>query len=186
MAAEGNCPRDPLANKLLPCEGLDPSVTDRGRECPGFQIQLIANRFPLMKRLKDPPDDCDTPDGEEPFGPDAALPGAVVMVPNRHWGFEVVSAVDHPGACTHYRAGEAAAILLKGTDAGNAKYPRRYYVVDGTRENGLHKPTAFELVPRLFRLHKVKLLFPERHLGRLDEATLHALRAELARLHPEE
>jgi hypothetical protein len=63
---------------------------------------------------------------------------------------------------------------------------RHYYVVAPTKENGLHKLTAFRLVPRHFRLHRLKLYFPERHIGRLDEATLLALRDELARLNPEE
>jgi hypothetical protein len=122
----------------------------------------------------------------EPFNATTLLPGAVLMVPNRHWGFEVVSATDHPGACTHYREAARDAVLVKGTDAENIRNPRRFYFADPTAENGLQKRTAFELVPRLFRLHRMKLFFPERHLGRLDEATLQALRAELARLHPEE
>jgi hypothetical protein len=121
-----------------------------------------------------------------PFDAGTDLPGAVLRVPNRHWGFEVVSATDHPGACTHYRPRASDAILVKGTDAEHVRNPRRFFFVDAGPENGLRKRTAFELVPRPFRLHRLKLLFPERQLGRLGEATLQALRAELARLHPEE
>lgn len=142
---------------------------------------------PRRARFQDEPGrypDCEAE--TVPFDADTTLPGAVLMVPNRHWGFEVVSATDHPGTCTHYRPGASGAILVKGTDADHVRHPRRYFFVDASPENGLHKQTAFELVPRLFRLHRLKLLFPERHLGRLGEATLHALRAELARLHPEE
>ena len=53
---------------------------------------------------------------------------------------------------------------------------------DASEENGLRKRTAFELVPRAFRLHRLKLYFPERHVGYLEAAVLQALRAELAAL----
>jgi hypothetical protein len=108
------------------------------------------------------------------------------MVPNRHWGFESLTSDDHPGACVHYQAAERQAMLVKGTDAEHIRFPRRYYFVAPTPENGLLKPTGFELVPRFFRLHRLKLFYPERHLGRLDDATLQGLRRELARLNPEE
>src|SRR5262249_26088282 len=67
--------------------------------------------------------------GSEPelFDADALLPGAVFMVPNRHWGFEVVSASDHPGACTHYQPGANDATLVKGTDAENVRHRRGYF-----------------------------------------------------------
>jgi len=127
-------------------------------------------------------------EGRQPefFDADVLLPGAVLMVPNRHWGFEVVSATDHPGACTHYQPGANDAILIKGTDADHVRHALGYFFVDASAQTGLGKRTAFELVPRSFRLHRLKLFFPERFLGRLEETTLHALRAELARLHPEE
>ena len=125
-------------------------------------------------------------DGPEEFDPEVTLPGAVLMVPNRHWGFEGLTSDDHPGACTHYRTRQRDAVLVKGTDADHVRYPRGYFFADATVDNGLQKRTAFELVPRVFRLHRVKLYFPERYLGRLDGSTLQSLRAELARLHPEE
>jgi hypothetical protein len=108
------------------------------------------------------------------------------MVPNRHWGFEIMNSDDHPGACAHYQERARQAILVKGTDAENIYSPQRFYVVVPTPSNGLLKKTAFELVPRYFRLHRIRLFYPERHLGWLDEATLHGLCHELARLHPEE
>jgi hypothetical protein len=120
------------------------------------------------------------------FDADTRLPAAVFMVPNRHWGFEIVSASDHPGACTHYQPGANDATLVKGTDADNVRHRRGYFFADASEENGLQKRTAFQLVPRPFRLHRLKLYFPERHIGYLEVAVLHALRAELARLHPEE
>jgi hypothetical protein len=148
---------------------------------PKPRVRSRQRRFPA-----EPYDPSDRDAESAPFAADNILPGAVLMVPNRHWGFEVVSAEDHPGACAHYQPGASDAILVKGTDAEHVRHPRRYYFADATPGNGLKKRTAFELVPRLFRLHRLKLFFPERHLGRLDEATLLALRAELARLYPEE
>jgi hypothetical protein len=139
------------------------------------------------KRSRLPDEDDEPAGGHEPeeFDPESALPGAVLMVPNRHWGFEVASAADHPGVCTHHRPATADAVLVKGTDAEHVRFPHRYFIVRPTDGNGLSKRTAFELVPRPFRLHRLKLFFPERHLGRVDEFTLQHLQAELARLHPE-
>ena len=114
------------------------------------------------------------------------MPGAVFMVPNRHWGFESFASDDHPGACVHYQASERQATLVKGTDAENVRFLRRYFFVAPTPGNGLQKHTAFELVPRYFRLHRLKLFYLERQFGRLDDATLQDLRTELARLNPEE
>jgi hypothetical protein len=114
--------------------------------------------------------------------PDRELPGAVFMVPNRHWRFESLTSEDHPGACVHYQSQDRSAILLKGTDAEHVRGPRPYYCVPPTSENGLEKLTAFELVPRYFRLHRLRVFYPERHIGRLDTATLHALCEELARI----
>jgi hypothetical protein len=132
-----------------------------------------------------PPDDgADAP----VLDPERDLPGAVFMVPNAHWGFEVVSADDHPGACVHYFADRRdGGVMLKGTDADNVRrYQRFYWNVEPTAENGLDKLTAFHLVPRYFRLRRLLTYFPERRIGRLDGETLRILREELARLNPEE
>jgi hypothetical protein len=142
----------------------------------------------MSDRTAGPPEPPSAPDAgvESPeFLPARDLPGAVLMIPNRHWGFEVVSADDHPGACAFYRPEQRSGVLVGGTDADNVRWGK-YFVVDPTPENGLSKPTAFKLVPRYFRLHKLKLYFPERHIGRLDGTTLRTLRDELARLNPEE
>ena len=56
----------------------------------------------------------------------------------------------------------------------------------GAADLALLKPTAFRLEPRYFRLHKVRLFYPERYLGRLDDGVVLALCEELSRLHPEE
>jgi hypothetical protein len=146
------------------------------------------NRRRRRSRLDDDADEsAGTGSAPEEFDADALLPGAVFMVPNRHWGFEVVSAADHPGACTHYQPGAKDATLVKGTDADNVRNRRGYFFVDASEENGLEKRTALRLVPEPpFRLHRLKLYFPERHLGYLEAAVLHALRVEMARLHPEE
>ena len=135
----------------------------------------------------DPPFPPDDGSDDPVFDPDRDLPGAVFMIPNSHWGFEVVSADDHPGACVHYFAERRdSGVLLKGTDAENVRHPRFYWNVEPTVENGLDKLTAFHLVPRYFRLRRLQLYFPERHIGRLDGETLRSLREELARLYPEE
>jgi hypothetical protein len=146
-----------------------------------------ADHHRTGRNRREESDERESPGGDpEVFDAESLLPGAILMVPNRHWGFEVVSATDHPGACTHYQADAKDAILVKGTDAENVRNARRYFFADASAENGLQKRTAFELVPRIFRLHRLKLLFQERYLGRLEQLVLQALRAELARLHPEE
>lgn len=135
--------------------------------------------------LRDSPDDSDPSPDPFVFEPARDLPGAVLMIPNKHWGFEVVSADDHPGACVAYADDRREGVLLQGTDADHVRQLRVYHLVEPTPENGLHKRTAFRLVPRYCRLHRVKLYFPERHLGRLDGETILALQKELARLYPE-
>jgi len=139
-------------------------------------------------RSNDEPTEADAQDATSGgvFDPQEDLPGAVFMVPNRHWGFEGSTSDDHPGACAHYQERVRQAILVKGTDTENVRSPRRFFFVVPTHGNGLSKETAFELVPRYFRLHRIRLFYPERHLGWLDDATLHGLCDELARLHPEE
>jgi hypothetical protein len=142
----------------------------------------------MPDRYSDPHESLDPPDPPEPFDfePSRDLPGAVFMIPNRHWGFEVVSAVDHPGTCLHYSQTRHDGLLLQGTDANNVLRSHGYYIVMPTAENGLQIPTAFRLTPQYFRRHRLRLYFPQRYLGRLDEDTLLALRDELARLNPEE
>jgi hypothetical protein len=105
----------------------------------------------MPDRYSDPHESLDPPDPPEPFDfePTRDLPGAVFMIPNRHWGFEVVSAVDHPGTCLHYSQTRHDGLLLQGTDANNVLRSHGYYVVMPTAENGLQIPTAFRLTPQL-------------------------------------
>lgn len=132
------------------------------------------------------PDELASGGQPEVFNADWALPGAVLMVPNKHWGFSNESSDDHPGACAEYRPGANVATMVKGTDAEHVGGRRDYLFVEASQENGLKKRTAFELFRRPFRLHRLKLLFAERYLGRLEAEVLTALQAELARVHPEE
>jgi hypothetical protein len=117
------------------------------------------------------------------FDLDRDLPGAVWMVPNHFWDIVNRNSTDHPGASVHYR--DRDVILVAGTDAENPRTRYGHYVIAPTPANGLDKLTAFALVPRYLRLHRFRLLYPERYLGRLDPATLGALCEELARLWPE-
>jgi hypothetical protein len=139
----------------------------------------VRTRKPRPRRPDEPDDTAAEP---RPLEPDEDLPGAVFMVPNRQWGFESLVSDDHPGACLHGQAADRDAVLVKGTDADHVRVPRRYHVVAPTPDNGLQKPTAFELVPRYVRLHRLRLFYPERYLGRLDADALLALRDELARV----
>jgi hypothetical protein len=159
-----------------------------GDESPSPAPGPQARDRKLRPRSNDEPAKAGETDPTPPavFDPHDDLPGAVFMVPNRHWGFEGSSSEDHPGACAHYQERARQAILVKGTDADNVRSPRPFYFVAPTARNGLSKKTAFELVPRYFRLHRIRLFYPERHLGWLDDAELHGLCDELARLHPEE
>jgi hypothetical protein len=159
-----------------------------GDESPFSANDPKARARRAKPRSNDEAAEVDAPDTTPAgvFDPDKDLPGAVFMVPNRYWGFEGSTSDDHPGACAHYQESARQAILVKGTDAENVRSPRRFYFVAPAPGNGLSKETAFELVPRYFRLHRIRLFYPERHLGWLDDANLHGLCDELARLHPEE
>lgn len=167
----------------------------RGAHMPSAEDKsLVAAPNPRSKtrlprpRFEDEAEEADAPAATHAgaFDADTDLPGAVLMVPNRNWGFESTTSDDHPGACVHHQQRSRQVILVKGTDAENIRSPRQFYFVAPTPDNGLQKRTGFELVPKYFRLHRIRLFFPERYLGRLDDATLHALCDELARLHPED
>jgi hypothetical protein len=153
---------------------------------PDDDPALLAPILTVRTRLRDDPDDAPAPTAPEIFEPFSALLGVVLMVPNAHWGFEGVTSDDHPGTCTHVATTGQSATLVKGTDADHIRFPRGYYFVDPTEENGLTKQTAFELVPRRFRMHRLRTYFPERRMGQLSGGTLQSLRTELERLHPEE
>ncbi len=140
---------------------------------------------PRASPERPPPEDTDDAEAA-PFDPDRDLWGAVFLIRNRQWGFESATSDEHPGACAHYRAGDRDAVLLKGTDADHLRCDRGYYFVPPNADNGLTKLTAFALVPRYFRVHRLRTYHPQRYLGRLDEATRLALCDELARTQPED
>ncbi|HET6882054.1 MAG TPA: hypothetical protein VFI31_17940 [Pirellulales bacterium] len=148
----------------------------------------VSGRERVRRRSHESEADERASAGGEPevFDADRELPGAVLMVPNRHWGFEVESAADHPGACTEYEPGETEAIFVHGTDADRIRSLRNYFIVEATEQNGLKKRTAFKLTPHVLRLHKIKLLFANRYLGRLEQGVFEALKTALARRNAEE
>jgi hypothetical protein len=119
--------------------------------------------------------------------PGTDLPGSIYMVPDKFWGFEAVGRIDHPGACVFCDVSGGSATLVKGTDLVSARPARtEILVVDPSPANGLLKPTAFAIAPRLFRIRRVALLHINRRLGALETDHLAYLRAQLLRLFPEE
>lgn len=106
--------------------------------------------------------------------------GSIYWIPDRLWGFELVLADGHPGACM---GGDArAACFVQGTDVENDWQRRARERVLPSERNGLHKETSFRLEPRRFRWNRVVLLHPERFVGRLDEADYARLRERLDEL----
>jgi len=115
------------------------------------------------------------------------LPGSVYKVPDKMWGFDAVGRIEHPGACTSCTPHQRQAVLLQGTDAKLAGrgYPQ-VVVISPSAPNGLTKPTAFAVEPRIFRLRKVELLAKDRRIGTLEPAELNLLRNALERVWPAE
>ena len=121
----------------------------------------------------------------KPVPSDTALPGTVFAVPDRLWGFEADGRKDHPGICTAARPGTIHATLVKGQDAATDRNPHQTrFVVEPSQMNGLRKTTSFELVPRIKSLRRVRDLFPDRRMGKLEPATFGKLRRRLAQLFP--
>jgi hypothetical protein len=121
----------------------------------------------------------------EPVPSDNELPGMVFAVPDRLWGFEAVGREDHPGICTAARPKMMLATLVKGRDAATARGPlRTRFVVEPSQFNGLRKTTSFELVPYPMSLRRVRLLFPDRRMGKLEPVPFAKLRRRLAQLFP--
>ena len=121
----------------------------------------------------------------KPVPSDTALPGMVFAVPDRLWGFEAVGREDHPGICTAARPETRQATLVKGQDAATDRGPHRTrFVVEPSLMNGLRKTTSFELVPRTMSLHRVRLLFPDRRMGKLEPNLFAKLRRRLINLFP--
>jgi hypothetical protein len=121
----------------------------------------------------------------EPVPSDKQLPGTVFAVPDRHWGFSAVGREDHPGICTAARPKTIQATLVKGRDAATDRSPlRTRFDVDPSLLNGLRKTTSFELVPRIRSLRRVRALFPDRRMGKLEPVTFAELRRRLVKLFP--
>jgi hypothetical protein len=109
------------------------------------------------------------------------LPASVFAVPDKFWGFQAVGRVDHPGVCVDCQPAVSTARLVRGRDAATYRGSRLHVlIVRPTRRNGLTKPTAFELVPRAMSLRRVRLLYPSRYMGRLDDDDFQRLRQRLA------
>jgi hypothetical protein len=122
-------------------------------------------------------------DGPE-VDPESDFPGTTYIVPDKFWGFRSVGREDHPGACTQCATAEHVAILVKGSDALLRRSFAPTFVIEPTPENGLRKATAFELVPRAFRLRRLLLLHENRRAGRLDPLDLSDLQRALERRFP--
>jgi len=121
----------------------------------------------------------------EPMPSDDELPGTVFAVPDWLWGFEAVGREDHPDICTAARPETMLATLVKGQDAATAWGSRRTrFVVEPSPLNGLRKTTSFELVPYPMSLRHVRLLFPDRRMGKLEPVPFAKLRRRLAQLFP--
>lgn len=116
--------------------------------------------------------------------PEARLPGAVFFVPDKMWGFKAVGREDHPGACIFCSTEKREALLSKGTSVGSgaARRLEHPYLIGPDPTNGLTKETAFDLVPKRFRLQRVLLMEPERKLGQLDPVDLKIMQDEYLRI----
>lgn len=113
------------------------------------------------------------------------LPGSVYFVPDRLWGFDAAGRTDHPGVCVEYVERSLHAMMLKGTDADSprvARLPRAYVIVAPDDDNGLGKPTAFELSLRRLSSRHVVLMHQDRRAGSVGAEVLERMRAELRRV----
>lgn len=95
------------------------------------------------------------------------MPGDVYMIPDKHWGIQT-NADDHPGICITYDEEKKTVFLFKGTSNSSHKYSDSCTIVSPTLKNGLDKITIFPHFPKVIRVHKVVLYYPERHIGRLE------------------
>ncbi|MCK5716117.1 MAG: hypothetical protein KAH77_01410 [Thiomargarita sp.] len=114
---------------------------------------------------------------QRPIKYNLEIPGDIYMIPDTHWEI-TTSAKDHPGVCITYADEQRKVILSKGTSAHKIphKYIYAYTIVNPTEKNGLSKSTAFSHITIKIRWHKVKLYYPERHIGRFEQNNLAKLR----------
>ena len=116
---------------------------------------------------------------------DGELAGDLFQVPDKWWGFEAFGRDNHPGACVGYVPPGFKATLLKGTDTRSVRYDDVYVVVNNDAGNGLKKPTAFAIKPRLFSARRVAMLIDDR-IGQLSPEDLETMRTELVRIFGDE
>jgi hypothetical protein len=106
-----------------------------------------------------------------PKNPSHEMPGDVYMIPDKHWKI-ITSRTDHPGVCIKCNEEQKQVVLYKGTSATNVSklYQDCYTFVEPEEKNGLSNCTAFSHQPQIIKLHKVKLYYPQRHIGRVAQA----------------
>jgi hypothetical protein len=105
------------------------------------------------------------------------MPGDVMLTPDRMFGFEAVGRTEHPGACVYVTPDTLRVAMSKGTDGENlnSRYRANYVFVEANEEFGLSKLTAFSTQTRHIKIRRIMLLYPERHIGRLNEEILREL-----------
>ena len=118
---------------------------------------------------------------EHVIAEDPDLVGSLFPVPDKWWGFEAVGRENHPGAVVGFSKNGFQVAMLKGTDPNSARFHDVSIVIHHDESNGLKKPTAFAIKPRLFSARRVMLL-EDRRIGRLADEDLQRLRSELVRL----
>ncbi|MDF1800863.1 MAG: hypothetical protein P1V81_16950 [Planctomycetota bacterium] len=115
--------------------------------------------------------------------PRLAWLGQVIVVPDRHWGFRAPGREGHPGAClAPADPAQRDLPILKGRSGSETSpWPTDFEVLPDA-ENGLSKPTWFQLVPRFLRRRHLELMQAERRTGRLSAEDRARLLAELRRV----
>jgi hypothetical protein len=120
-----------------------------------------------------------SPNGHKPPPSDPAseMPGDVMLTPDRMFGFEAVGRTDHPGACVYVMPDTGRVAMSKGTDGDklNWRYRAHYVLVEANEAFGLSKLTAFSTRTKHIKIGRIMLFYPERHIGRLDDAIVREL-----------
>lgn len=109
--------------------------------------------------------------------------GRVVVVPDKHWGFQAVGRDGHPGVCLPPASlAQRAFHALKGASLG--EHPVRAWetVVQPDEGNGLRHATRLELWPRRLPRRALELMVRDRLVGRLSAEDRARLSAELERV----
>jgi hypothetical protein len=113
---------------------------------------------------------------------DRSAEGCVLYVKDTAWGFEAVGRSDHPGIVLWLSEDERYCTLLKGTDAEHVRDRWGTYIIEPDELNGLVKPTAFRLEPRVMTRRLIMLMLESpRWVGRVDDQHLDEMRRRVAR-----